>query len=169
MHECGCTGAAAVQTTGAMPCLGPHKCSATWRQRTTVFGVKYDATVVPSRGQMDLAVRVDCAEGHLIADDPRSVEQRSGKFDVAVADNKVDRNAEDIRTRAQFILANVRAAIGPPSACSLLGAASASLRRVVRNRRRMRRCDGVPFFVLRLLSAIFGSNARCQTTFRFPL
>ena len=76
---------------------------------------------------MDLAVRVDCAEGQLIADDPRSdpVEQRSGKFDVAVADNKVDRNAEDIRTRAQFILANVRAAIGPPAACSLLGAASA--------------------------------------------
>ena len=64
---------------------------------------------------MDFAIRVGRAECHLIADDPRRVpvEQRSRKFNVAVADNKINRNAEDIGNavdtarRAQF-LANVR-------------------------------------------------------------
>src|SRR5262249_17476250 len=93
----GCTGAATARTTGATPCLGPHKCSAAWRQRATVVAMKYGAAVIPSRSQVHFAIGVDGAGGHFIADDPRCVPvyQRPGKFDVSVADNEVDRNAEN--------------------------------------------------------------------------
>src|SRR5262249_19363416 len=108
-----------------MPCLGPHKCSATLCQRATIVGVKYEAAVIPSRGQMDFAIRVDRAGGHLIADNACSVpvEQASGTFDVAIADNKIDRNAEDTRCPGHC-LANVHAPIG--SSCGLFATGAAS-------------------------------------------
>ena len=66
-----------------MPCLGSRKCPAAWRQRAVVLGVKDDATVVPSGGQMDFAIRFGRAGSDRSCYPRGRVSSRNGNVEFA--------------------------------------------------------------------------------------